>query len=99
MSYWDSEKGVTVHFPLGRMEGSPGWFWLDCGCCGGIEWGGDSPVECRRCMGAGTLGLHLPSKRLALYPGGPFCGVPTDGEVEAAKRLNTKTENGQEHDG
>ncbi len=81
MAYWDSSKGVTVYQPPERIKGYPGWYWVDCGCCAGIEWGGEEPRECRECGGSGRVALHATSKRLALYPGGPFCGIATPGEI------------------
>jgi hypothetical protein len=72
MSYWDGEK--VVRFKPEEVPGYPGWKWIDCGCCAGIEWGGEHPVECRRCWGDGRLCLHKKSGAYALYPGGPFLG-------------------------
>lgn len=46
---------------------------VDCGCCNGLEWGGEYPRECRDCGGTGVL-YRYASGRLALYRGGPFCG-------------------------
>ena len=92
MSYWDSKKGEIIRYPPTVCEWRSHWFRLDCGCCGGLEWGGESPVECRRCKGGGELYLHLPSGVLAQYPGGPFCGVATAEELDAAKSLDTNTE-------
>jgi hypothetical protein len=80
VSYWDSAKQEVVRFDPSRWAGYQGWFAVDCGCCGGLEWGGDSPRECGSCMG-GRVALHAESRRLALYPGGPFCGVFSDKEV------------------
>ena len=59
----------------------PNWVYYNCGCCAGIEWGGDSPRDCKRCGGSGTLSLHLPSGRIADYPGGPFRGSLTKEEI------------------
>lgn len=87
MSYWDSSKGVTVHFPPETIQEHPGWFWLDCGCCAGIAWGGDYPDECRTCGGSGRIALHRRSKTLALYPGGPFCGVASPGDITSVEKL------------
>ena len=91
MSHWDSKNTVVVRYPPEPYEGKPGWFLVDCGCCAGIEWGGEYPDECRRCGGDGTIALHLASQRLALYPGGPFCGRPTDGEVASVENLRRDT--------
>lgn len=47
--------------------------WVRCGCCAGLEWGGEQPRECRDCDGNGQV-YRYPSGRLALYPGGPLKG-------------------------
>ncbi len=72
MAFWDGKN--IIHFedkPYG--DDYPGWTLVDCGCCAGMQWGGDHPAECPRCNG-GFLVRHEASKRLALYPGGPFAG-------------------------
>jgi hypothetical protein len=73
MSYWNSVTQSVVSFDPYPIDGYPGWEWRDCGCCGGIEWGGLSPEECKECMG-GAVAFHKQSKRYALYPGGSFTG-------------------------
>lgn len=50
-----------------------GWVQRPCGCCAGLEWGGEYPRECRSCKGQGLLWIS-PQRRLALYPGGPLVG-------------------------
>jgi hypothetical protein len=72
MSHWDGEK--VVRFKPEPHPDYPGWVYIDCGCCNGIMWGGDYPVECDSCMGSGFQCLHKKSGALALYPGGPFLG-------------------------
>ena len=75
MSYWDSTTKTVIKFktlPWGKKY--PNWQMLDCGCCAGIQWGGDEPRECKRCDGSGVLALHRHSRVLAHYPGGPFVG-------------------------
>ncbi|MEQ9318999.1 MAG: hypothetical protein RIF41_07550 [Polyangiaceae bacterium] len=48
--------------------------WINCGCHFGIVAGDDGlPRDCDRCMGGGLV-YRYASGRLALYPGGPFCG-------------------------
>jgi hypothetical protein len=47
--------------------------WVSCGCCAGLEWGGEYPRECRSCGGNGQV-YRYPSGRLALWPGGPLMG-------------------------
>jgi hypothetical protein len=49
------------------------WIQDRCGCCSGIKWGGDIPVECDRCGGGGIRWISE-SDRVAAYPGGPFLG-------------------------
>ena len=64
-----------------RDENHPGWVWMDCGCCAGIKWGGDYPQECEQCKGSGVRCVHLASKRIAEWPGGPFLGTSYDKQV------------------
>lgn len=52
----------------------PGWEEVSCGCCMGIQWGGDFPRECMSCGGSGQLFRHKKSGAIADYPGGPFRG-------------------------
>lgn len=63
-----------------------GWKDMDCGCCAGIEWGGEEPRECRDCNGSATLWVHLKTGTVAAYPGGPFIGSRLNAE-EIAKLL------------
>ena len=53
---------------------APGWAVSACGCCGGLQWGGDYPRECRDCRGGGVVFVHLSTGAVAEYPGGPFNG-------------------------
>lgn len=53
-----------------------GWKHVSCGCCAGLEWGGEEPRECKDCGGNGSL-WQSPKGALALYPGGPFVGRVT----------------------
>jgi len=73
MSYWDSMQQKVIDLPI-RPYGRRGWYQVDCGCCCGIEWGGEEPRECTNCNGTGMYVWHKPSGALALYPGGPFLG-------------------------
>ena len=73
MAYWNGNK--IVHAPPQKSNRYPGWQRIDCGCCAGVQWGGDYPRECSYCGGSGFIYHHLKSGALALYPGGPFCGV------------------------
>ena len=74
MAYWDSKICKIVYFPPKPSEDRPGWEEIDCGCCNGIEWGGESPTECSDCKGGGVYFRHIKSGVLAVYPGGPFLG-------------------------
>ena len=74
MSYWDCAQSLIVRFKPEEIADYPGWQLIDCGCCNGIEWGGDFPRECRRCGGSGVIYRHKRSGVLADYPGGPFRG-------------------------
>jgi len=74
MAFYDSETNTIICIPPQPVIGYPGWEIIDCGCCGGIEWGGESPHECRQCKGAGYMFRHKKSGVLAEYPGGKFLG-------------------------
>lgn len=74
MSRWDSDMGVIVRWPTEPCKDYPGWVMEDCGCCVGIQWGGEYPRECRRCGGDGLIFRHIASGVLAQYPGGPLAG-------------------------
>lgn len=82
MSHWDSAAQTIVRWPTNAIDGYPGWLSVDCGCCAGVQWGGDYPRECPHCQGSGVLALHVASRRIALYPGGPLCGSWPDTEVQ-----------------
>ena len=72
MAFWDGNKIIKTR-PK-RYKDYPGWFLIDCGCCSGIEWGGEYPRECRDCGGTGAFAWHKKSGCLAEYPGGKFLG-------------------------
>ena len=72
MAYWDGHR--IVDYPDKLHPDYPGWVERDCGCCAGIKWGGESPVECEHCGGGGFYWLHLKSGVIADYPGGPLRG-------------------------
>ncbi len=74
MAYWDSEKKTIVRVKPEPYPDHPGWWYIDCGCCAGLEWGGDYPRECHDCNGSGFVAYHEDSGALAEYPGGPFLG-------------------------
>lgn len=71
-------NGTEMLHPVVEPEpviGSPGWVWVTCGCCNGLEWSaGYEPIECRECGGNARYAVHLASGRGALWPGGPFNG-------------------------
>ena len=79
MAYWNGEK--TIYLEPKVSKNYPNWLKLDCGCCSGIEWGGESPVECRTCGGLGVIYKHIKSGVLAHYPGGSFCGKEPPGDL------------------
>lgn len=64
-----------VYWKPEPIPGYPTWEDRDCGCCGGISWGGEYPAECSRCKGRGSIAVHLPSGTVAEYPGGPLLGA------------------------
>jgi len=70
MSYWDGKKIIRI--PTKPSKTHPKWDVIDCGCCGGIQWGGEEPRECDRCNETGVIYQHRASGVTALYPGGPF---------------------------
>jgi hypothetical protein len=74
MAYWDAKAGTIVAFDDREVEDCPGWVETDCGCCGGLQWGGEQPVECDNCGGSGRRFKHLASGVIAMWPGGPFLG-------------------------
>ncbi len=84
MSHWDSQEQKIVRWPTQQVPDYPGWFSVDCGCCAGISWGGDSPNECPDCKGSGAICLHVASRRIAEYPGGPLLGMWHPSDVERA---------------
>ena len=87
MSYWDATLRRIVSRPDAPYPDYPGWVSVDCGCCNGLEWGGEEPRECRACGGNGSYARHLATGTLALYPGGPLMGhesIPDDGMKESS---------------
>lgn len=73
MASWNGYE--VVRHPPEMIEGYPDWRVLDCGCCNGLAWSvGTEPIECSDCRGGGRLCVHLPTRTVALYPGGPLCG-------------------------
>lgn len=74
MAYWDVTTKRIVHWPDKPIEGYDGWTWRDCGCSGGLQWGGDFPHECRSCGGSGAFAVHVASGLIAAWPGGPALG-------------------------
>lgn len=72
MSYWDSKNQKIIRFDPIPYPNYPTWLQIDCGCCNGVEWGGEYPKECNLCNGVGVIALHIESEIHAQYPGGPF---------------------------
>ncbi len=72
MAHWSYKDNIVYHSPA-KHTGN-GWYRIDCGCSGGLQWGGDSPRECDRCKGTGSIYWHKKSKAFALYPSGSFLG-------------------------
>lgn len=79
MAFWEPITGKIIEYPPEKQ--SNGWTWVDCGCCGGLNWGGEYPTECRTCGGSGFYYIHEKSRVIAQYPGGPLLGrlAKTDG--------------------
>ena len=71
MAHWDGTH--IVRAPPRPYPNYPNWEYINCGCCGGLQWGGESPRECDVCHGIGSYARHR-SGTLAAYPGGPFLG-------------------------
>jgi hypothetical protein len=74
MAYWDSQTGKIVESKPTPIAGYPGWVEIDCGCCSGLQWGGEQPMECDLCCGRGYYAKHLATGTLAEYPGGRLLG-------------------------
>jgi len=74
MAQWDYKEGKVRSWPDEPHPDYPGWTVVDCGCCAGIQWGGDSPEECDMCSGSGEIVRHDKSRVLARWPGGPLLG-------------------------
>ena len=74
MAHWDCTTSGVIYFSPEPWEGYPKWMQIDCGCCAGLEWGGDGPRECDTCGASGRLAKHIKTGTLALWPGGPFRG-------------------------
>jgi len=80
MAHWDYKAERTWYYPAEDMQN--GWYRIDCGCSGGLQWGGDEPRECPRCGAFGFIFWHKKSKTFAQYPGGPFRGRGILTEIE-----------------
>jgi hypothetical protein len=74
VSHYNSDKNEIIHWPTRDSEVYPGWEMIDCGCCHGIEWGGEESRECKECCASGIQWRHKKSGVYAEYPGGPFTG-------------------------
>ena len=85
MSGWNGTD--VVRYPPRTADGYPGWVFGDCGCCNGIQWGGEEPRECDLCWATGWRCIHIPSRSIAVYPGGPFLGGHADDyELDEARK-------------
>lgn len=80
MAYY--QDGKIIEYPPQTSDNK--WYKVDCGCCGGLQWGGDEPRECYTCKGWGFYYWHKPSKTFAQYPGGPFSGK---GELDVTNAI------------
>lgn len=83
MAFWNGEE-IRYFKPYPAEK--EGWVWIDCGCCNGLRWGGEIPIECNDCDGTGMLCLHINSGSIGLYPGGPFKGSYPKEYVEKIMR-------------
>lgn len=73
MAWYNCKTNQIEHFKSERCEPPyTSWEQIDCGCCAGIEWGGDYPRECDRCGGSGVIYRHIKSGVLKDWPGGKF---------------------------
>lgn len=72
MAHWNYKDGKIHYWPA--KDRGDGWFEVDCGCSGGIQWGGEEPIECNTCSASGVIFWHKKSSVFAQYPGGPFQG-------------------------
>ena len=68
---WRHDDDVSENDKRVAAYVARGWKHESCGCCGGIQWGGEEPRECRDCCGSGSIWIS-PKGHTALYPGGPF---------------------------
>ncbi len=67
------------------------WRHMNCGCCAGLEWGGEEPRECGRCDGSGMLFIR-PTGHLFTYPGGSALGLASPEEYAKATPLTREEE-------
>ena len=63
------------------------WRHVECGCCHGLQWGGEEPRECLDCMGNGLTWIR-PGGHTFLYPGGPATGMRTVKDYEKGVPVN-----------
>jgi hypothetical protein len=61
------------------------WIKVDCGCCNGIQWGGETPRTCETCGGSGIFWISE-RDRIADWPGGPLRGSYPGEFARALKR-------------
>lgn len=82
MSHYDYKTNQVIRYPPKRCENYPDWLEVDCGCSGGLQWGGESPRECPYCDEVGFIFVNIKSGRIKkCWPGGPFGGSMTKTEL------------------
>jgi len=63
---------------------SDDWRRFVCRSCNGRgrkwDWGG--PDDCAYCQGTGKFFVHLPTRRVAVWPGGPLRGSMTEADLQ-----------------
>jgi hypothetical protein len=92
MAYWDSKNQTIIY--IKPIKIGKGWYKLDCGCCNGLRWGGEEPIECSECGGGGFFYLHRKSGVIAQYPGGPLMGRWNKESVEKELEVLKVKKNG-----
>lgn len=73
MSFWDYKLQKIITYPPRKSKRWPKWDEVDCGCSGGLQWGGEYPRECKTCGAKGFVFVHRKTATRAEWPGGPFC--------------------------
>jgi len=76
--------------PTRKYPGYPAWDLIACGCCAGLEWGGEYPRECNDCNGTGSYARHRRTGVLAEWPGGRLLGRDSKGITPAEHKALAK---------